>query len=327
MSTSVTFRALAPTRRAAPTAPGARRRAAAPRAPARRGEALARTSSRKRRKQKGGSGGDVDAIVAPERSASEAEAPPETSPSPPPLDVSSESGPSGSTNSTSPSEPLPVATRDDVLDSCYGTTFWLLALGVAAREGAHFGQGTLPSFVSDWTADLPLVAALHPPSSPGLVLTHAGVALGVAATVTAARRALLATSNEFREATNRSNAQVLRPLSSGDVVTVSLLPAVAEETVFRGVLIPAFSSVSSTYGAVVISGLVFGALHVGGGRNAAFAAWASLVGVLYGAAAVATGDVATAMLAHGIANYASASLWLKEDAEGGAPKTENRGRV
>jgi membrane protease YdiL (CAAX protease family) len=85
--------------------------------------------------------------------------------------------------------------------------------------------------------------------------------------------------------------------------------------------------VSSTYGAVVISGLVFGALHVGGGRNAAFAAWASLVGVLYGAAAVATGDVATAMLAHGIANYASASLWLKEDAEGGAPKTENRGRV
>ena len=148
------------------------------------------------------------------------------------------------------------------------------------------------------------------------MLTHAGVALGVAATVTAARRALLATSNEFREATNRSNAQVLRPLSSGDVVTVSLLPAVAEETVFRGVLIPAFSSVSSTYGAVVISGLVFGALHVGGGRNAAFAAWASLVGVLYGAAAVATGDVATAMLAHGIANYASASLWLKEDAEG-----------
>ena len=320
MSTSVTFRALAPTPRAAPTAPGARRRAAAPRAPARRGEALARTASRKRRKQKGGSGGDVDAIVAPERSASAAEAPPETSPSPPPVDVSSESGP-GSTNSTSPSEPLPVATRDDVLDSCYGTTFWLLALGVSAREGAHFGQGTLPSFVSDWTVDLPLVAALHPPSSPGLVLTHAGVALGVAAGVTAARRALLATSREFREATNRSNAQVLRPLSSGDVVTVSLLPAVAEETVFRGVLIPAFlSSGSSTYGAVVISGLVFGALHVGGGRNAVFAAWASFVGVVYGAAAVATGDVATAMLAHGIANYASAALWLKEDAEA-APKT------
>ena len=152
------------------------------------------------------------------------------------------------------------------------------------------------------------------------MLTHAGVALGVAATVTAARRALLATSNEFREATNRSNAQVLRPLSSGDVVTVSLLPAVAEETAFRGVLLPALipafgGSTAAAYGAVVASGAVFGALHAGGGRNAAFAAWASLVGVAYGAAAVATGDVATAMLAHALANYASATLWLRDDAE------------
>ena len=114
-------------------------------------------------------------------------------------------------------EPL-VATRDDVLDSCYGTTFWLLALGAGAREGAHFGQGILPAFVSDWTADLPLIAALHPPSSPALVATHAGVALGVAAAVTAARRALLGASPEFREATNRSNAQVLRPLRAGERV-------------------------------------------------------------------------------------------------------------
>lgn len=319
MSTSVTFRALAPAPRAALTAPGARRRAAAPRAPARRGDALARTASRKRRKQKGGSGGDVDAIVAP-RSEAEAEA------EAPPASPSSSSSPSPSSappparGVTAPSQPLPVATRDDVLDSCYGTTFWLLALGAGAREGAHFGQGILPAFVSDWTADLPLIAALHPPSSPALVATHAGVALGVAAAVTAARRALLGASPEFREATNRSNAQVLRPLRAGDVVTVSLLPAVAEETAFRGVLLPALipvfgGSTAAAYGAVVASGAVFGALHAGGGRNAAFAAWASLVGVAYGAAAVATGDVATAMLAHALANYASATLWLRDDAE------------
>ena len=196
----------------------------------------------------------------------------------------------------------------------------VLALGAGAREGAHFGQGILPAFVSDWTADLPLIAALHPPSSPALVATHAGVALGVAAAVTAARRALLGASPEFREATNRSNAQVLRPLRAGDVVTVSLLPAVAEETAFRGVLLPALmpafgGTPAAAYGAVVASGAVFGALHAGGGRNAAFAAWASLVGVAYGAAAVATGDVATAMLAHALANYASATLWLRDDAE------------
>ena len=257
----------------------------------------------------------MDAIVAPE---AEAEAPP-ASPPPPSGEGVSPASPS-STRSTAPSQPLPVATRDDVLDSCYGTTFWLLALGAGAREGAHFGQGILPAFVSDWTADLPLIAALHPPSSPALVATHAGVALGVAAAVTAARRALLGASPEFREATNRSNAQVLRPLRAGDVVTVSLLPAVAEETAFRGVLLPALipafgGSTAAAYGAVVASGAVFGALHAGGGRNAAFAAWASLVGVAYGAAAVATGDVATAMLAHALANYASATLWLRDDAE------------
>ena len=152
----------------------------------------------------------MDAIVAPRSEAeAEAEAPPaspSSSSSPTPS-----SAPSPARGVTAPSQPLPVATRDDVLDSCYGTTFWLLALGAGAREGAHFGQGILPAFVSDWTADLPLIAALHPPSSPALVATHAGVALGVAAAVTAARRALLGASPEFREATNRSNAQVLRP--------------------------------------------------------------------------------------------------------------------
>ena len=93
----------------------------------------------------------------------------------------------------------------------------------------------------------------------------------------------------------------------------------AEETAFRGVLLPALmpafgGTPAAAYGAVVASSAVFGALHAGGGR-AAFAAWASLVGVAYGAAAVATGDVATAMLAHALANYASATLWLRDDAE------------
>ena len=43
------------------------------------------------------------------------------------------------------------------------------------------------------------------------------------------------------------------------------------------------------------------------------AAWASVVGCAYGACAVATGNVAVAMAAHAMANYASAALWLKEN--------------
>ena len=260
----------------------------------------------------------MDAIVAPRSEAeAEAEAPPaspSSSSSPTPS-----SAPSPARGVTAPSQPLPVATRDDVLDSCYGTTFWLLALGAGAREGAHFGQGILPAFVSDWTADLPLIAALHPPSSPALVATHAGVALGVAAAVTAARARCSARRPSSAKPPTGQRAGAAPAAcrrrrhrlaaargGGGNRIRGVLLPA----------LMPAFGGTpAAAYGAVVASGAVFGALHAGGGRNAAFAAWASLVGVAYGAAAVATGGVATAMLAHALANYASATLWLRDDAE------------
>jgi uncharacterized protein len=63
---------------------------------------------------------------------------------------------------------------------------------------------------------------------------------------------------------------------------------------------------------VAISGAVFGALHVNGGRNPTFAAWAGLVGCLYGAAFLATQDVWVPAVAHSAANLASASIWLAQ---------------
>ncbi|EEH56257.1 uncharacterized protein MICPUCDRAFT_69451 [Micromonas pusilla CCMP1545] len=213
-------------------------------------------------------------------------------------------------SSSSSSAPLPAVSRDDVLDSCVGTTAWMLAIGLIAREGTYFGQGVLPDAVPDLASALPLVAALHPPFPPSDLARDLGIAVGAAAAVTAARGALLRAWPDFAEASNRSNAQVLTPLRPFDVVTVAVLPALAEETLFRGALLPAIGV--SPVG-VVGAGVVFGALHAGGGRNAAFAAWASVVGCAYGACAVATGNVAVAMAAHAMANYASAALWLKEN--------------
>jgi microcystin-dependent protein len=63
---------------------------------------------------------------------------------------------------------------------------------------------------------------------------------------------------------------------------------------------------------------------VGGGRNAAFAVWATAVGVAYGALAVTLADGSAPMLAHAAANAAGALLWraANEDkvaaAQGGA---------
>lgn len=75
---------------------------------------------------------------------------------------------------------------------------------------------------------------------------------------------------------------------------------------------------------VLIAGLAFGVLHNSGGRNPAFAAWASAVGCAYGALFVATGSLSCPVLAHTLANVASAALWKASqagtggDAGGGA---------
>ena len=61
-------------------------------------------------------------------------------------------------------------------------------------------------------------------------------------------------------------------------------------------------------------------LHNSGGRNPAFAAWASAVGCAYGALFLATGSVACPALAHTLANVASGALWRAAraaDASGG----------
>ncbi len=88
---------------------------------------------------------------------------------------------------------------------------------------------------------------------------------------------------------------------------VSVVPALAEELLFRGALLPA---IYPDWRGVIISGAVFGALHINGGRNLEFGVWAGGVGCVYGAAYLATGNLAVPMAAHAAANIASASLWL-----------------
>lgn len=60
---------------------------------------------------------------------------------------------------------------------------------------------------------------------------------------------------------------------------------------------------------MIAAGVAFGVLHNSGGRNWSFAAWASAVGVLYGAAFIATQDLLVPVTAHATANVASAVIW------------------
>ncbi|CAI5960693.1 unnamed protein product [Closterium sp. NIES-65] len=167
---------------------------------------------------------------------------------------------------------------------------------------------------------------------------------------------LLRLSPAFLDATNASNARALSSLNATDLIWVSLLPGISEELLFRGALLPL---VGVNAVGVIVSGAVFGLLHVTGDRNLTFSAWASSVGCVYGVLAVATGhhlwgvrtacwlaavsftphpplpsyhratsvgcvygvlavatgDMASAMLAHSLANLVSAGWWKWQQQE------------
>ena len=206
-------------------------------------------------------------------------------------------------------EALPAVSRGDVARSCLLTTFVLAGLGGGTRLGLHAlaGAGLAPA-QWDMTTALPFW-----PASGGLDGSMAGpaaLALGVCAglAVTAARFALLQSGAwpEFAAATDRSNGQILTPLGPADLVWVACLPAWSEELLFRGVVQPALGN---AWLGVCVSGAVFGALHKGGGRNAAFAVWATSVGVLYGVVAAVGHSVAPAVVAHSVGNLTSAAAW------------------
>jgi membrane protease YdiL (CAAX protease family) len=138
--------------------------------------------------------------------------------------------------------------------------------------------------------------------------------------------------------------QVLSPLAPADLLWVAVLPAASEELLFRGALIPAISpdwwvwsnACARQYSSwcfrvrgfccgvlmcchfvcrrgALIAGVVFGLLHTSGGRNAAFAAWASAVGCTYGAAFLYTSNIYVPVLAHSLANVAAGALWMEQN--------------
>jgi len=88
------------------------------------------------------------------------------------------------------------------------------------------------------------------------------------------------------------------------------LPGISEELLFRGAILPL---VGVDWRGVTVAGVVFGILHISGGRNVAFAAWASFVGVVYGLAAISTTNLAVPMIAHSVANLVAAYVWRIEE--------------
>ncbi|KAF5828750.1 hypothetical protein DUNSADRAFT_17128 [Dunaliella salina] len=198
-------------------------------------------------------------------------------------------------------EDLPSVPKNSIMTSCLGTSFTMgilaLFLRAYALANAPTVLGTDELLLSEFAGRFP--------SGLGS-WSNAGVLVGASATVTALRFILLRNWPEFRQATERSNKQILTPLNWFDIAIVAILTGVSEELLFRGAIIP--GSFLDWRG-VLISGLIFGVLHNSGGRNAAFAAWATGVGCLYGTSFLITHNIWVPAVAHAASNFISAAAW------------------
>ncbi|MEW5304087.1 MAG: hypothetical protein WDW36_006721 [Sanguina aurantia] len=197
---------------------------------------------------------------------------------------------------------LPAVGKGQILSACWSTSFWMCVAAVVIRGTADLSAaavlGTDPEQIQQL---LQLPSGLESVQNAAIMVT-------VVAGVTAARFALLTSWPEFQAATQRSNQQVLEPLNYLDIAIVATLTGVSEELLFRSAIIPA---TSPDWVGVLIAGVVFGVLHNSGGRNVAFAGWASAVGVVYGAAFLFTHNIWVVAGAHALANLSSAVAWKR----------------
>lgn len=190
----------------------------------------------------------------------------------------------------------PLATkREVVLRACVSTCAAISSAGVLIQQITHWAAE------SGWPVpDSTSLLAYHVES------WHLGVMLGLVGIVSIARQLLVGVWPEFSESSNVANEEVLGPLRLGDYAIVAVLPGISEELLFRGALLPLFGL---DWKGVTITGILFGVLHLTGGRKAAFATWASIVGILYGLGCVATHSVLIPMAAHSANNLIGAIIW------------------
>lgn len=99
---------------------------------------------------------------------------------------------------------------------------------------------------------------------------------------------------------------ILTPLIWPDLIWLGLLPGLSEELLFRGVI---FAAIGLNPLGLVVSSICFGLLHFSGSQQWPYIIWATLVGVILGYSALATGNLVVPIVAHIFTNFISGCLW------------------
>lgn len=99
---------------------------------------------------------------------------------------------------------------------------------------------------------------------------------------------------------------VIKPLEWSDLIWLGLLPGLSEELLFRGVMLPALGL---NLGAVLLTSVLFGVLHLSGNGQWPYVVWATIVGFALGYCALVTDNLLVPVVAHIITNLVSGLLW------------------
>ncbi|HEY9796384.1 MAG TPA: CPBP family intramembrane glutamic endopeptidase [Leptolyngbyaceae cyanobacterium] len=131
-----------------------------------------------------------------------------------------------------------------------------------------------------------------------------GLAIGVG--ISAASSLVYRLWPAYRHSADYYLHLVLKPLVLPDIIWLGLLPGMSEELLFRGVMLPAIG-LNAT--GLVATSLLFGILHLSGRQQWPYVVWASVVGLLLGFSALATGNLLVPIVAHIGTNLISSYLW------------------
>jgi uncharacterized protein len=175
----------------------------------------------------------------------------------------------------------------------------LAVYGVLATVtvGIEIARGANPLEADSWL-DLPLW-------SRHLVSVTAGALLAVL--TVRATRAFVARWGWARML-HADLRPTVRHAGDGALLVLGIASGVAEELFFRGLLAPAIG--------LFLSSLAFGALHQLRGRTGwIWAAWAALMGFIFGALYLATGSLLGALLAHAAINVMNLRFLRDTDVE------------
>ncbi len=131
-----------------------------------------------------------------------------------------------------------------------------------------------------------------------------GMGLGVG--ITAASSITYRLWAGYRQSADYYLALIIQPLALPDLIWLGLLPALSEELLFRGVMLP---SVGLNWYGLLISSLCFGVMHFSGREQWSYVIWATTIGLVLGWGALETGNLLVPVVAHIVTNLGSSCIW------------------